>query len=350
MPLYEDRSHAENKIQFDPTLAQQIGIGFEPVISTIVELVRQSFEEKKRPVLFAFDGYYGIDWQTTMTALENTARTAGVTLRLCSANHLYQPQAEIEAYKKRFTEIGDPGFGWVNLKGTVQDIMAPEAIARLRTDLQDEKERNAVLPTGMIVYGPGAALAELIDLYDLVFYFDKTRQPILWDMWEGRLVPFGSDQPKADYHWKEYYYCDYYLLDAQKNFLLPRMDFWVEGIKPDTFKIVPRPVYDTLVRTILKYPIKQVTIFQPGPWGAYRYKDLPFDVPGLECNAWNETAGPELSLLINIEREELLNFPVSNLLQYPVEFVGPYIAEHYPRCFPLDVLAGRWLLSRAGTR
>jgi hypothetical protein len=87
---------------------------------------------------------------------------------------------------------------------------------------------------------------------------------------------------------------------------------------------------------MLKYPIKQVTIFQPGPWGAYRFKDL-FDVPGLEINAWNETAGPELSLLINVGREERINFPVANLLQYPVEFVGPYVAETYPRCFPLDV-------------
>jgi hypothetical protein len=99
---------------------------------------------------------------------------------------------------------------------------------------------------------------------------------------------------------------------------------------------MPRIVYDALVQKILEYPIKEVTIFQPGPWGAYRYKDL-FEVPGLECNAWNETAGPELSLLIDVGREEMINFPVTNLLQYPLQFVGPHIAANYPRCFPLDV-------------
>ena len=238
-------------------------------------------------------------------------------------------KAEIEAYKKRFTDIGDPGFGWVNLDGKEEEIMQAEKVAALR-------EQLGAAQANLVVYGPGAAVPALVDSYDLVFYFDKTRQPILWDMWDGKLVPFGTDQAKKDYYWKEYYYCDYYLLDAQKSFLLPRMDYWVEAIGPATFKLMPRAVYDALVQTMLKYPIKQVTIFQPGPWGAYRYKDL-FEVPGLECNAWNETAGPELSLLIDVGREEMVNFPVTNLLQYPVEFVGPHIAANYPRCFPLDV-------------
>ncbi len=336
MPLYEDREHAENKILFDPALAEKIVIGFEPVIQTIIGLIKDISAERNRPALIAFDAYYGIDWQTTRDALADAAGRAGVALSFYSANKLYQTQDEIEAYKKRFTNIGDPGFGWVNLEGKEQDIMRPETITEMGKTLQAEQGRNVSGPAGMIVYGPGAAIEELIEIYDLVFYFDKTRQPILWDMWDGKLVPFGAETPKKDYHWKEYYYTDYYMLDAQKNFILPRMHYWVEGIKPETFKLIPLQVYDELVKTMLQYPIKEVTIFQPGPWGAYRYKDY-FNVPGLECNAWNETAGPELSLLINVGREENINFPVTNLLQYPAEFVGPYIAETYPRCFPLDV-------------
>jgi len=332
MPLYEDRTHAENKIPFDSALADQIVIGLEPVIARIVELIQQVSAAQHRPARLAFDGYYGIDWQATVAALSRAARAASLELEIRSANALYKPQAEIEAIKKRYTDIGDPGFGWVNLDGKEEELMLPEAIQEMKASLEAVKAGK----TSLIVYGPGAAIPDLVDQYDLVFYFDKTRQPILWDMWDGKLVPFGRDEPKKDYYWKEYYYFDYYLLDAQKSFLLPRMHYWVEGIQPESFKLVPRPVYDALIQALLKRPLKQVTIFQPGPWGAYRYKDF-FDVPGLECNAWNETAGPELSLLLNIGREEMLNFPVTNLLEHPVEFVGPYIAEHYPRCFPLDV-------------
>jgi hypothetical protein len=336
MPLYEDRTFAENKINFDPQLAQQIAIGFQAVIEQILKLIHDTSNRLGRPALLAFDGYYGIDWQTTVAELEKAARTMGINLELHSINSVYKPQEELAVYKKRFTDIGDPGFGWVNLDGKVQDIMVGAAIKTLQDDLLAAKKRTTPIPCGVIIYGPGAAIQELRDSYDTIYYFDKTRQPILWDMWDGKLVPFGTDDAQKDYYWKDYYYCDYYLLDAQKGFILPHMDYWIEAIRPETFKLMSRSVYDALCKTMLQYPIKEVTIFQPGPWGAYRYKDF-FKVPGLECNAWNETAGPELSLLINVGREEMLNFPVTNLLQYPNEFVGPYIAEHFPRCFPLDV-------------
>ena len=32
---------------------------------------------------------------------------------------------------------------------------------------------------------------ELNEHYDLRVYFDKPRQPLLWEMWDGKLVPFG---------------------------------------------------------------------------------------------------------------------------------------------------------------
>ncbi len=333
MPLYEDRKHAVNQVIFEPALADQIIHGFEAVAAHIISLAASRAAPRdaaasQHPCL-ALDGWYGIDWPALTAALSAAARQAGLALELRSINEVYLPLAEIEARKKRYTDIGDPGFGWVNLNGKLQDIMQPDKINALRAALE---QPQAVV----IVYGPGAAIAELADAYDLIFYFDKTRQPILWDLWDGKLVPLGSDQPKPDYYWKEFYYFDYYLLDAQKHFIMERMHYWVEAVSQEHFKLLPRTVYEALIQTLLQYPLKQVTIFQPGPWGAYRYKDL-FEVPGLECNAWNETAGPELSLLVDIGRGDLINLPVTNLLQRPAQFVGPYIAANYPRCFPLDV-------------
>jgi hypothetical protein len=329
MPLYEDRSRACNRLDLDASLTGEIVIGFAPVIERLAALVRETSAHLGRAARLAFDGYYGIDWNRVAAALRQTASRTAVRLETISINGVYRSQADIAAYKKRFTDIGDPGFGWVNLDGQEQDLMVPAGIQALR-------DRITAAAATQVVYGPGAAVPGLLDAYDLVFYFDKTRQPILWDLWDGKLVPFGTDEPRGNYSWKEYYYCDYYLLDAEKAFVLPRMHYWVEAISPDTLKLVPRAVYDAMVKTQLAHPIKQVPIFQPGPWGAYRYRDF-FDVPGLECNAWNETAGPELSLLVDVGREQPVNLPVTNLLQYPVEFVGPHIAGRYPRCFPLDV-------------
>jgi hypothetical protein len=79
-----------------------------------------------------------------------------------------------------------------------------------------------------------------------------------------------------------------------------------------------------------------VEIYQPGPWGAYRYKDF-WDIKGLECNAWNELAGPELSVLVDLGGGKILNFPFANLMHYGEKLTGPYLNKTYPYLFPMDV-------------
>ena len=333
MPLYESRVHAENRIEVDPEWQQSLVAGPELVIRELMRIIANR-KESQRPLLMALDGWYNIDWPALTDALGQQAESSRLTLAFRPAVECFQPRDRIAAYKRAFTETGDPGFGVVNIHGHIADLMDPAKIAALKTELANASGCDA-----MIVYGCGAAVPKLCDDYDARFYFDKTRQPILWEMWDGKLVPFGWDEPRKDYGWKEYYYCDYYLLERQKEFLMPRMDYWVEGNAFESLKMLPRAAYDGIMQTLLQYPVKEVPIYQPGPWGAYRYKDLggQFNVPGLECNAWNELAGPELSMLVDIGREPLLNLPAMNLMQYAERFVGRHIAATYPGLFPMDV-------------
>ena len=333
MPLYESRTYAENVIDVPDAWRKALVIGPEAVTETIVRVIAER-RDRARPLCLAFDGWYNIDWPVIMTALQGQAVAKGMEINIRPITEVFQSRDAIDAYKRRFTESDDPGFGVVNTDGHISDLLAPAKVEALRADLQGASGVDAV-----IVYGAGASVPELADAYDVCVYFDKTRQPILWEMWDGTLVPFGRDEPKADYGWKEYYYCDYYLLDRQKELLLPRMDYWVEGNAFDSLKMLPRAAYDGILQTLLQYPVKEVPIYQPGPWGAYRYKELggQFDVPGLECNAWNELAGPELSMLIDIGREQMLNMPTMNLMQYAEQFLGRYIANTYPGLFPMDV-------------
>jgi hypothetical protein len=272
MPLYESRKDAENRITVSTECRDALVIGPEAVIAAIVRLIATR-PDPARPLRLACDGWYDIDWPAITALLQQQAGAAGITITCRPITGVFQPREAIEAYKRQFTETDDPGFGVVNTDGHISDLMVPSQVEALRADLLQATGVDAV-----IVYGAGAAVPALADAYDLRCYFDKTRQPILWEMWDGKLVPFGWDTPKADYGWKEYYYCDYYLLDRQKEFLLPRMDYWVEGIAVDSLKLLPRAAYDGILQTLLQYPVKEVPIFQPGPWGAYRYKDI--------CRRW----------------------------------------------------------------
>lgn len=329
MPLYESRKHAKNRITLSPEWRDALVIGPEAVVQTILRAIAEGRNEK-RTVRIAFDGWYGIDWDRLNVALQKQAGGGRLKLAFRPMQTLFKSVEEIAAYKHPFTQAEDPGFGIVNTEGRIIDLLVGVKLETLRRELEKASDTDA-----LIVFGPGAAIPDLSGLYDLRFYFDKTRQPILWDLWDGELVPFGWGEPNKSFGWKEYYYCDYHLLDRQKEYALEHMDYWVEGIAFESLKLVPRTAYDGMMRTLVQYPIKEVPIFQPGPWGAYRYKDL-FDVPGLECNAWNQIAGPELSMLVDVGREAVLNMPTMNLMQYAKEFVGPYLTNTYPRLFPID--------------
>jgi hypothetical protein len=330
MPLYEAKKNAENRITLKPEWRDALIIGPNAVLTSILQLLAAN-RGKSRVLRVAFDGWYGIDWAALIAALQSQAAAAGLKISCRAMLGAFKSRQEIAAYKRAYTETADPGFGVVNTEGSIADLLSGEKLASLRAELAAPSGLDA-----LIIYGSGAAIPELNDSFDLRFYFDKTRQPILWEMWDGKLIPFGWSEPDRGYGWKEYYYCDYYLLDRQKGFAVQHMDYWVEGIAFETLKLLPRAAYDGLLQTLLQYPIKEVPIFQPGPWGAYRYQDL-FDVPGLECNAWNELAGPELSMLVDVGREAMLNLPTMNLMQYGEKFLGQYLNETYPHLFPMDV-------------
>ncbi len=333
MPLYESRKYAENRIEVNPEWRDALTIGPDDVVASLLCLIADR-QDGVRPLCLGLDGWYDMDWGALTASLMRQASVAGLEVSLRPILSVFRSCEDIAAYKRAFTEADDPGFGVVNTDGQIADLMEPHKLKALQDELTNPSEADAV-----IVYGAGAAVPELCESYDLRFYFDKTRQPILWEMWDGKLIPFGWDKPNPDYGWKEYYYCDYYLLDRQKEFMLPRMDYWVEGNAFESLKMLPRDAYDGVMQTLLQYPVKEVPIYQPGPWGAYRYKDLggQFDVPGLECNAWNELAGPELSMLVDIGREDMLNMPTMNLYQYADQWLGKHIAETYPGLFPMDV-------------
>jgi hypothetical protein len=319
MPLYEYKKNAENHIRLPKAMSENVICGSKEVLKSIAAKIAGVGKG-----LVVFDGWYGVNWNRIITDLKG----ALPDIRFAHSATLFKAPELIDEYRKPFL-TDDPGFGWVNNQGVMEDIMDEEKIASFRqTTLKD----NAVV----VLYGTGSAIQSLTSAAKLVFYFDFTMQPLLWQMWEGKLVPFGWTDPEKDYYWKKYYYNDFYLLLRQKKYVFARMDFYVEYVDSTNPKLIDANTYNYLIDELVKQPIKQVKITQPGPWGAYRYKDL-WEIEGLECNAWNELAGIELSVLIDWGGNHLLNIPAQNFMQRPVQVVGEYIHKTYPDLMPLQV-------------
>ena len=323
MPVYESIKNADNKIVISGKNRDSVIFGWDKVVSALSDMIAAG----KKTI--ALDGWYGIDYEKIAKAIE--AKAAGKEVVLVPAYQLYVSREEVIAYNQPYV-TDDPGFGKVNKTGVIEDIMNAEAVAAAKAKLANAKDGQVV-----IIYGMGAAIKEFTELLDVKCYVDNTHQKVQWDMWEGRLATFGCNTPTQGYNWKEYNYSDYYMLKRQKDYLYETMDFYVENYFEDDLVLVPRAAYDEIMSTLVKYPIHEVKIFSPGPWGAYRYEQMDYGVEGLANNAWNKIAGPELRILIDFGGERSISMPMLNAMQYGKELVGELIDKQYPGLFPLDI-------------
>jgi len=322
MPVYESTKNADNKIVISEKNKDAVIFGWEKAVSALAALGKGGQKN------IAIDGWYGIDFKKIAKAVAEKITDAKVVL--IGTERLYKSREEIIAYNQPFV-TDDPGFGKVNKFGVMEDIMNAEAVEEVKKSL--EKTAGQVV----ILYGLGASIQAFAELLDVKCYVDNTHQKVQWDMWTGKLATFGATEPVQNYHWKEYNYSDYYMLKRQKDYMYEAMDFYIENFFEDDLVLVPRASYDEIMSTLVKYPIHEVKIFSPGPWGAYRYLDMDYGVEGLANNAWNKIAGPELRILIDFGGERSISMPMLNAMQYGKELVGELIDSQYPGLFPLDI-------------
>lgn len=337
MPLYENERNAENRIKVPEEVRNAVVFGTREVAGCFVDAIAALRENLGRTVLISFDGWYAVDWPGIISLISETCKERKISCAVRNIKSVFKPAEDIENYKKPFLSE-DPGFGIVNTTGRIEDLFEGNLSGKLVEELAAYKTRTDGEVDALIVYGCGSSAPSVSMLYDLRLYFDTTKQSVLWNMWGGNLVPFGFEGPKKDYWWKEYYYCDFYLLNEQKHFAFKHMDYYVQAIENDALNLVPRKAFDIILSTLAASPTKNVKYAQPGPWGAYRFRDTRWNMPELSNNAWNSLISPnELAMLVDIGREKMLKMPAENLMLYPELFVGPYLHKTFPRLIPLYI-------------
>ena len=330
MPIYENRQNSENRVSLSPAQLAELSCG-ENAIATLVDAVSARLSGKTGAVL-RLDGWYGVDYaQIAVQFAEALQKRKGREATVYPTATLFKPTDSLARQKHPWI-TDEPAFGKVNPSETLSDYTSAEGIAEMDAKL------DAAVATGQVAVlaGPGAALAGR-SFPGVLAYLDHTADPMLWKMWTGNLVPFGSTVPRADYCWKEYYYCDFYVLQRHKEEIIDECCFWGEAIHADQIKLLPKRIYDETLAHLAAQPLKQIRTYSPGPWGAYRYRDL-WDIPGLRNNAWNRLAGADLALLVQLSDDFTVDMPIVNLLKHHgAELVGVFSHTHYPGLIPVEI-------------
>ncbi len=330
--LYEYTNNAENKILVDDKTIENVFAEKGEAQEKILALANEKFINGSGVCVFGFDGNYCVDWKVILNDLKTSFESNGIEFTTISINSVFESPEFIHEYKRPNLEC-DPSLGYEKPEALLQDIMNANKIAELRAELTQLKNEKSENKKVVVVYAPGACIKEINDLYDYKFYFDMTRDPIMWNLWDNTLVPAGFDEPDPNYYWKELYYVDFHLIDNQKWYMLENMDFYVEAVEADKLVMMSRQAYDTIINRVLDYPVKQVKTFMPGAWGATRFKQI-WDVPGLDNSAWNSISSPKLDMIVDLGDKQI-RLPSVNLLQYGDRFVGKYWNEKVPKWWPL---------------
>lgn len=328
MPIYENRHNSENRLKFTENKFASIAVG-TAVFDRIVDAVCAA--GGNGGAVLKCEGWYGVEYKEIADKLRKIlAEKSGRESVLTPAAGFFKDKAAIEEQKHPWI-TDEPAFGRVNEGETLGDYADSAKTAAVNAQIKADVSAGKIV----IVYGPGAALTDKT-LPGIMVYFDHTADPMLWKMWKGTLIPFDCTEARP-YNWKEYYYCDFYIMQRHKESFIDDAAFYVEAIEAEKMTMLPIDVYKEVVAQIVKSPIKQIRTYSPGPWGAYRYRDL-WDIPGLKNNAWNRLAGADLALLVDINGALQFDMPAVNLLKdHAAEFVGAYPAQAYPGLIPVEI-------------
>ena len=327
-----------NKPHIPDEWSKSIVKGNDKICRFIYDLIVEHLTNQSRTFVLALDGFLGTNLKGIVEQVDELLSNQNLKIETVDVNTLFKSQDMIDRYVQPYM-TDDPSFGIVCNKGKLKDLMDSTALIEFRQKIQKMKKAKLSqdMTTVVICYGVGSANVNLSSLYDSIFYFDLSREFLIKRLEAKKVIPLGSTEP-GDIYWKQLYYVDYPILNKHKKHVVKQMDWYVDDNDDSQSKLMSRQVYDSIVSTMVKYPLRFKRIFMPGPWGGLKFREH-FNMPELSNCAWNiEVSGGDSSLVIDVGIGSNIEIPFHNLyMQYPVEVVGTYCHKKYPGLFPIQV-------------
>jgi len=290
----------------------QIYLGFESLA-----------ERLKSCHTLIIDGYVGVFFEEFRHKLQDTFLHAGIETAWFDVSEMLKSPSEIDGMITPFLGGDDPIFG----KRTTLELLD-----FFDTDkLFEKKEINKKLN---VFYGPGAAL---IGIDGTLLYIDIPKNEIQFRSRAGSISNLGAEKPadpKAMY--KRFYYIDWIVLNKHKQNILPAIEIYIDGQRPDEPSWMEGDALRESLHTMAINVFRVKPWFEPGAWGGTWIKEhiegLNKDVPNY---AWSfELIVPENGLLLE-SSGVLLEVSFDCLMYMQGKAVLGESHEHFGAEFPI---------------
>ena len=201
------------------------------------------------------DGYPGVLWADFRERLHAELHALGVRAHWTPVATAMKPSAAIDALLAPYLGGDDPIFGF-RFPGELSDFFDPDLLASLRPDTTADLN---------IVYGCGAALAAWPGA---IVYVDVPKNEIQFRQRAGSVTCLGATRPldpKPAY--KRSYFIDWVAANRHKLALYSRIDWIVDGQRPDEITFAQGDVIRGGLDTMANNFFRVRPWFEPGPWG-----------------------------------------------------------------------------------
>jgi mannose-6-phosphate isomerase class I len=314
----------ENRLSPGKRGAPTVGVGWDAFRAVIGETLAATGPRKR---WIALDGYTGCDWNSIRTAMEKLPSVRRSECLFVDAASCLRGEREVHKLLEPFLPEGDPLFGRV-YPGRLASFFDRSNLKKLSATIRSRREPVVVC------YGSGATLLRPGRSWDLVLYFDLTREEVLRRnrSWTGRKSRTQSISPRR------IYYVDFPVHDRHRARTLPIASHYVDANDPAVPKILSSWNLRALVDAALHAPLRVKPLYEPGVWGG-QWLIRQRKVPGglANCAYGLELIAPEQSLLLTVDGTTV-ELPFNLLMETaPERVMGEEACRRFANRFPIRV-------------
>lgn len=328
MTVFYSINEALNRIRLSDESKLAIICGLEEFCNFIASLVEKQIKAQSQSVILSFDGYLGVKWDQIIPKVQKELEKRKLNFFIIDFSTCYKSSSQIERIINPCLEK-DPNFGFV-YKGELSDFLNLEKVKNLRDNF---KKYSAAVT---ICYGPGSSISYLRKMYDIIFYFDITRERIFNES-ENNPVPLGwREKIPFNNFIKRFYYIDSQVLNKHKKYALSFMDYYVESNNPLELKALPRKVYFEILSKLAEYPFAIKPLYYPVTWGGNYLKKIK-NLPESMVNSGQGFIVPvDNSIRIAVDDNVEIEIPFINFLwAEPRKILGDHVLRKFKGHFPI---------------
>ncbi len=316
---YPERLEAINEVCSCEDIQQSVGY------REIGESIRKFVNKINEPIIIGFEGFPMNNWDLINSRLSNFLRSEDKETRYIDIGDYMKDDEKLDRLFDEYL-TDDPVFGRI-FKGELDTFFEKTKINKLKQFLSSNK--NGII----VIYGTGSGHDDLKDFYDLMIYFDLTREEML-----KRQKTQGSDFKTQSIGPKKSYYIDFPVNDSHRKRVMNYADYYVDANNESSPVMVRNEDFKRLLEELTKQPFRLKPIYEPGPWGGHwlrKVRKLPEE---WENCAWSyEVIAPEMSLFVsNPENAIVLEIPWKTFIGlFYSQIVGDVAPESFCGEFPV---------------